>query len=52
MADHIMIPATHPWMMRKREAIRQMIEFLREGAFDRHEEFSQTPFIRSHETAR
>ena len=36
MADHILVPATHPFLMRKREVIRQTIEFLREGAFDRH----------------
>ena len=37
MADHLLVPATHPFLMRKREVIRQTIEFLREGAFDRHE---------------
>ena len=34
MADHIVVHATHPWMMRKREVIRQTIEFLRNGNFD------------------
>ena len=37
MADHVVVPATHPFLMRKREVIRQTIEFLREGAFDRQE---------------
>ena len=35
MADHIVIHATHPMMMRHREAIRQTIHFLRNGAFER-----------------
>lgn len=35
MADHIVIPATHPFIMRDREAIQQTIRFLREGHFDR-----------------
>jgi triacylglycerol lipase len=35
MADHIVIAATHPFMMRNREVIRQTIEFLREGRFQR-----------------
>ena len=34
-ADHIVIHATHPWMMRNREVIRQTIEFLRKERFDR-----------------
>jgi len=34
MADHIVVPTTHPLMMRKREVIRQTIEFLRRGTFD------------------
>jgi len=33
MADHIVVPASHPWMMRKREVIRETIEFLRNGMF-------------------
>jgi triacylglycerol lipase len=34
MADHIVVHATHPMIMRKREAIRQTIQFLRNGAFE------------------
>jgi pimeloyl-ACP methyl ester carboxylesterase len=34
MADHIVIHATHPFIMRNREAIRQTIQFLRAGSFD------------------
>jgi pimeloyl-ACP methyl ester carboxylesterase len=34
MSDHIVIHATHPFIMRNREAIRQTIQFLRTGKFD------------------
>jgi triacylglycerol lipase len=33
MSDHIVIHATHPFIMRNREAIRQTIQFLRMGNF-------------------
>jgi triacylglycerol lipase len=36
MSGHIVIHATHPFIMRNREAIRQTIQFLRTGAFDRN----------------
>ena len=35
MSDYIVIHATHPFIMKNREAIRQTIQFLRTGAFDR-----------------
>jgi hypothetical protein len=34
MADHIVIPATHPGLTRRRDAIEQTIAFLRDGRFD------------------
>lgn len=34
MSDHIVIHATHPFIMRNREVIRQTIQFLRTGNFD------------------
>jgi len=34
MADHIVVPTTHPFTMRNREVIRQTIGFLRNGRFD------------------
>jgi len=34
ISDWIVIHATHPFIMRNREAIRQTIQFLRTGAFD------------------
>lgn len=34
MGDHIVIHATHPFIMKNREAIRQTIQFLRIGSFD------------------
>jgi pimeloyl-ACP methyl ester carboxylesterase len=34
MSDWIVIHATHPFIMKNREAIRQTIQFLRTGAFD------------------
>ena len=35
MADHIVIPASHPWLVRNAEAIAQTIAFLRSGKFRR-----------------
>ena len=35
MTDHIVIHATHPFIMKNREVIRQTIQFLRTGNFDR-----------------
>jgi len=34
MAGHIVIPATHPFIMRNRTAIRQTLSFLKSGRFD------------------
>jgi hypothetical protein len=34
MTDHIVIGASHPWMVRNRVAIEQTIAFLRHGRFD------------------
>ena len=34
MGDHIVIHATHPFIMQNRKAIRQTIQFLRTGAFN------------------
>ena len=34
MSDHIVIPATHPCIMKNRLAIEQTIQFLRTGTFD------------------
>jgi pimeloyl-ACP methyl ester carboxylesterase len=36
MSDHIIIHATHPFIMRNREAIQQTIQFLRTGVFDKN----------------
>jgi len=35
MSDHLVIHTAHPFIMKNREAIRQTIQFLRTGAFDR-----------------
>ncbi len=35
MTDHIVIHAAHPFLMRNQTAIRQTIQFLRAGRFDR-----------------
>ena len=40
MADHIVIPAAHPFLLRTRTAIRQTIHFLRHGRFERRSEIS------------
>ena len=34
MSDHLVIHATHPFVMKNREVIRQTIQFLRAGSFD------------------
>jgi oligosaccharide 4-alpha-D-glucosyltransferase len=34
MADHLVIHATHPYLMRNKKAIRATIQFLRTGRFD------------------
>jgi len=34
MVDHLVIPATHPFILRNRMAIQQTIKFLRTGSFD------------------
>lgn len=33
MADHVIVPATHPFLMRNKTAIRQTVEFLKAGRF-------------------
>jgi pimeloyl-ACP methyl ester carboxylesterase len=35
MADHLVVKASHPFLMRNRNAIRQTIAFLRNGQFER-----------------
>ncbi len=43
MTDHIVIHATHPLLMRNRTAIRQTIQFLRTGKFERQLDLSARP---------
>ena len=43
MTDHIVIHATHPLLMRNRTAIRQTIQFLRLGKFERQLDVSARP---------
>ena len=43
MTDHIVVRATHPFLMRNRTAIRQTIYFLRTGQFERRLETSASP---------
>jgi hypothetical protein len=33
MADHVVVPATHPFLMRNQTAIRRTVEFLKAGRF-------------------
>jgi hypothetical protein len=33
MADHVVVAASHPWLMRNSIAIGQTIAFLRDGKF-------------------
>ena len=35
MKDHLVVHATHPFLMRNREALRQTAHFLRHGSFSR-----------------
>lgn len=35
MADHVVLPVTHPYLMKNRRAIEQTIRFLKEGRFGR-----------------
>src|SRR5450759_633170 len=43
MTDHIVVRATHPFLMRNRTVIRQTIHFLRTGQFERRLETSVRP---------
>lgn len=35
MADHLVLPATHPFLMKNKTALRQTVAFLRDGRFQR-----------------
>jgi hypothetical protein len=35
MADHIIVSASHPWLVRNKMAIDQTIAFLKDGKFSR-----------------
>lgn len=43
MADHIVIHATHPYLMRNKQAIRETIQFLDTGRFIKREHHSAEP---------
>ncbi len=34
MADHLIVTATHPFLVRNKTAIRQTVSFLRKGRFE------------------
>jgi hypothetical protein len=34
MTDHVVVHATHPFLMKNRTAIQQTIQFLRHGKFE------------------
>jgi hypothetical protein len=34
MVDHVVVAASHPWLVRNAVAVEQTIAFLRDGRFD------------------